>query len=275
MKPTKTFTPDKTFKLYDKTITIDFYEKYGRYSHVYIERETGVWPISVTAAVGMVDKSMPLMLWQEKITKKFLLGKLEGGKITQDDILQATALHRTKKEEAADKGTAVHDFAEQYIKYQLKQVKEKPEQPKDENVLNGAMAFLNWMQANKIKPIASEQLVYSKKNKYVGTLDFKAIINGKLAVIDFKSGKPCEKKNKKGEIIDRKPYPAHRYQVAGYRNADEEETGKEYQESWIIYFDKETADFYPFKLDNYNKDLKAFLGALTLRKREKELSKAA
>jgi hypothetical protein len=265
--------PTKSKSLYKGKITIDFYgpteEKPNR--HIYKIRETEEKPLGVTTVTGVINKPF-LMGWQEKISKEFLLEKLEKGKITKEDILEATSLHRTKKEKAADSGSAVHNFAEEYILFELKQIKERPKMPKDKKVLNGAMAFLEWYQGNKIKPIASEQLIYSKKNDYVGTLDFKARMNGKLVLIDFKTGKPCEKKNSKYEVISRKPYPEQRYQVAGYRNADEEESGEKYDESWIIYFDKENGNFYPFLLDNHSKDYKCFQSALEIKKREKELS---
>jgi hypothetical protein len=251
-------TPTKTIKLYKHTVIIDFYEQ----SHRYIERITGERPLSVTGATGIVDKSRPLIFWAVGLMRDFLTETLNSGKaITTDHILEAANQHTIKKEQAATKGSEVHDWIEQYITAKLKKT-DKPEKPQDEQVLNGILAFLNWEREHQVKFLATEKIVYSKKYNFVGLMDCKAMIDGKISVVDFKTSNGI--------------YSEYRYQVAGYRGADEEETGQKYDgNNWLIRFDKNTAEFEAHELKDHKKDYQAFLAALTLKKRERELSKAA
>jgi len=123
--------------------------------------------------------------------------------------------------------------------------------------LNGVTAFLRWIKEYKVKFIESERLVYSKKYDYVGLMDLKARINGKLALVDFKTSKGV--------------YNEYRYQVAAYLYADQEESGDKYEECWIIKFDKDDGNFEAHKIEDFEDDYKAFLGALQVKKREKVL----
>lgn len=253
-------TPTKTAKLYKGEIIIDFYEQHGRYKHVYINRNTEEWPVSVTGATGIVNKPA-LIFWAVKLARTYLIEKLENGEVVNvDDVIEACKQHQIRKEKGADKGTQVHDWAEKYINFKLGKLKEKPEQPKDEQVLNGVLAFLKWEKEHNVKFLASEQLIYSKKFDYVGILDCKAKVDGKVRVVDFKTSSGIY-----NEMI---------YQVSAYQMADAEETGKKYDACPIIArFDKDTAEFEIKELPEYQKDFKAFLGALAIKKREKELSK--
>ena len=71
---------------------------------------------SVTHFTKVIAKPA-LMFWQEKITKEELLARLEKNKgLKVSDIIEATALHRTRKEEAASIGTLAHDWAENFAK---------------------------------------------------------------------------------------------------------------------------------------------------------------
>lgn len=265
--------PTKTHQLYDKKITIDFYE--GR--HMYKVRETGEVPISVTGATGMLDKSRPLLIWAERLSVEFLVNKLtEKVKITEEIIREACRQHTVKKEEAATIGGLVHKWAEDYI------AGKDPEMPTDEKVLNGVTAFLSWVSEHDVKFLASEQIVYSKKHKYVGLLD--TIVSMKwngsrgrlICVGDFKTNNWKEDK----DTGERKPtvYSEFRYQVAGYKHAYEEEHGKYFTGPRLIFsFDKDTGNFAVTDIDenpdDYKKDIECFLAALALKKREKELSK--
>jgi len=100
--------------------------------------------------------------------------------------------------------------------------------------------------------------MYSKKYKYAGIMDAEAIIKKKLCVIDFKTSKAI--------------YPEMRFQVSAYQAAVEEESGKEYQgNKWLARFDKETGEFEVHEFAEQDKDFKAFLATLDLRRRLKEL----
>jgi len=274
----KEYIPTITFKLYKGSVTIDFYEQYGHYKHVYIVRETGNWPISVTKATGMVDKSGPLGLWQERLSREFLQRALkEKVPFTDTLILEATTQYRIRKEEGATTGGLVHDWIDKFLQGT------KPPMPKEEKVLNGVTGFLEWFNKNDVKVEFNEQIVYSKKYDYVGKLDviIKARIPGKgntkhRILFDYKTNNWALDK-KTNETFSR-VYPEQRYQLAGYQNAWEEERGiGDIMGRYLLSIDKETGKFKEHFLDEdpraYKKDRDCFLAALTLKKRDKELSK--
>ena len=249
--------PTKTTLLYNGKIKIDFYEKSHRYIVNDLER-----PVSVTACTGVIDKSRPLIYWATGLMEEFL--KNIKGEITHDHIDEAKKQHTIRKEEAATIGSQVHDWAEKYILYKLKRAKELPEMPKEESVRLGVMAFLKWVDEHKIKFLDTEKLVYSKKHKYVGLMDCKFTMGGseKHKIIhcgDFKTSKAV--------------YNEMRYQVSAYQAADAEESGEVYGSKWILRFDKETGEFEAHEYGDHNKDFKVFLACLTIKQREKELSK--
>ena len=220
--------------------------------------------ISVTGATSMVDKSGPLMGWQEKLSREDLMPEV-GKVLTEEMVLRATSLHRKRKEEAKDIGTQIHDWIESYIGTQIHDwiesyiKNQKLKIPDDEKIKNGVLAFMKWVDENKIKFLKSEEYVYSKKYDYAGILDIEAKVNGKLAIVDIKSSNGV--------------YNEMRYQVAGYRGAKEEMNKKKYDESWIIQLGKDTGEFKTYLLDSHKKDFAAFLGALTIKRREIELRK--
>jgi len=110
--------PTKSAELYGGKIIIDFFEK----SHRYRKRGEKTYLISVTAVTGMIDKSRVLIRWAVNLTKEYLLGNIELLKKSTKDIEirgivdNACVQHEQVKKEAADKGTQVHDWAENYIK---------------------------------------------------------------------------------------------------------------------------------------------------------------
>ena len=247
--------PNKIVKLYNNKIEIGFWQERHRYS---LKEKDGKWSkkflISVTASTGMVDKSRVLMKWATGLAQEFLseIVNKEDGNVTLKEVEAACNLYNVKREEAATKGSLTHSYIEQYIKG------EKPDLPDDENVASAINAFLDWEKKHKVKWLATEQIVYSKKYGYVGLLDALAVIDRKTVLVDFKTSKGV--------------YNDHLYQVAAYRAAQEEETGKKLSGgAMIVKFDKETAEFEVHECPDHDKDFKAFLGSLALKERDKEL----
>jgi len=243
----------KEVLLYNKTIKILFDEN----RHMYFN-DKKEHLMSVTTATGVVDKSGPLMGWAVKMAKNYLIDNWKAGeKITESEkiamIEEAGKQHRIFKKKAADIGTQIHEWAENWIKGR------NPEMPKEEKVVNGITAFLKFNQENKVKWKDSERFVYSKKHNYCGILDAVGRIGKELVLIDFKSSNGI--------------YDEMRFQVAAYQLAYEEETEKKIDRSIILRFGKEDGEFEVKELPDYNKDKKAFLACLELKRRLKELSK--
>jgi len=247
-------TPDKTYSLYKGKVVIDFFE--GR--HWYIRRDTGKVLTSVTGALGIIASADILMAWATKLAKNHLIEIIEsGGMVLVDDVYKACGLYRAKRDEAGDIGTAVHAMIESYIKSKLEK---KPFKFGNvpEKVGYGFIAFKEWVEKNKVKFEATEQIVYSLKYNYVGTLDIRAVVNGKRTLIDIKTS---------NYLSDTMPW-----QTSAYLEADREESGREYDDRMILHIKKDTGDFEAVHLgmENHKKDFKAFVGVLAAKNRLKE-----
>lgn len=212
--------------LYNGTVEVKFYgatpEKPNRHMYyVNSERVSGV-----TTIIGVKDKSMALLSWQQNTIMDALLTLQEnqGSLLLQD---MALAVHEPGKikQRAADVGTDAHDWIEKYIKSRIEDTTE-PDMPEDDNVLVAVTGFLNWENEHSVKFLSSERLIYSKKYNYVGTLDIEAEVDGKRCLVDIKTSTGL--------------YNDVRMQTAAYLKADEEENGKKYHGRWAVRLSKET-----------------------------------
>lgn len=228
-------TPAIEFNLYGGKIKAKFFPESHQY-WVDGKRKTGV-----TTFIGIKDKSIALVSWATEVGADFLLDKLEKGEvITEKDILEAQDLHRIKKEQAADIGTLIHDWAENYIKYKLKHKGyTMPDFPEDTNAQIGINAFLDWEKEHDVKFISSERVVYSRKYDYIGKMDIEAKVDGKVCLVDLKSSNGL--------------YNSVRLQTAAYAKADEEERKKKiYEGRWAIRLAKETEKEYLWRMNKKN-----------------------
>jgi hypothetical protein len=256
-KPKVIKQADKETLLYGGKVKIEFYEARHQYFATDVKSGAKTKPISVTKVTGLIDKSGPLMFWAINLAKDHLKMILGVRQIEHDDIEVAGSLHRVRKEAAADTGTNIHNWAELYIKAKLAG-NPQPELPEDPQVLNGILAFLKWEEEHNVKFIESEKLLYSRKHDYVGLMDAKAVVDGKLSCIDFKTGKNI--------------YPEHLFQTAAYQAADMEESKEKYTgPRWIVQFGKDSGEFHAAAFDNLDADYSAFLGLLDARRRLTEV----
>lgn len=221
--------------------------------------------ISVTGATGMLDKPA-LKYWACNMMEAELLSFLEETRsfsvaTLQKIITEAKKAHTKKKEKEATSGSAVHDWCEEYILSEIDKKNIAPKMPKDKRVLNGVIAFMDWVNENKVKFLATEMLVYSLKHKYCGLMDCKAKIHGAIHCVDLKTSSGI--------------YNEMLYQVAAYQQADTEESGTDYSDTYILRLDKDTGEFekHIIPTEDHAKNFKAFLGLLAVKRREKELTK--
>ena len=54
---------------------------------------------------------------------------------------------------------------------------------------NSYLSFLAWAKRHKVEPVLIEEELKSERYRFGGTLDLLAIIDGRLTLVDFKSGK--------------------------------------------------------------------------------------
>lgn len=215
------------FELYNGKIKGKFFEKSHQY-WVNGKRKTGV-----TTFISSKDKSKGLVSWAVDLMRDYLIDILDnGGKICEDDIAVGSGLHNERKTEAANIGTEVHNWIEDYIKGK------KPDMPKTKEVQNGVNAFLDWVDSNKVKFISAERVVYSKKHDYIGKMDIEAKVNKKHCLIDIKTSNDLRND--------------YLMQTAAYVKADEEESGVEYDGRWLLRVTKETEKEYYKRLETKN-----------------------
>jgi hypothetical protein len=185
---------------------------------------------SVSSVSGMIDKSSQLLIWSERLARKFLQMFL-GKELTEEVIEKAVTQHRLVKEEKGESGIDVHDLCERFAKAVMNNT-EKPviDETISQPVINGYNAFLKWYNENDVQFIESERDVYSKDRNYVGTFDVLMVVNGIITLGDFKTGSNV--------------YPEYFIQLSGYKQAyDEENTGVKIEHLMVLHFNKDTGDF--------------------------------
>jgi len=212
--------------LYKEKVIVRFYPESHRY-YVSVDGGRFTPTTGVTTYIGIKDKSRALSMWQQQITADYLFDKLDKKcKIGEDEIVEAIMQCEIKKEEAADIGTDIHAWVENYIRFKLKQkgFEEMPDMPTRPEAVTGVNSFLDWEKAHKVKFISTETPVYSLKEGYVGIEDATFIADDLFCDGDWKSSNGL--------------YNSVRMQLAAYGNARMEEGGKKTQGRWAIRFSK-------------------------------------
>lgn len=95
------------------------------------------------------------------------------------------------------------------------------------------VSFYQWYEDYKPKQLQTEQTVASLKFKFAGTLDLACMIKDKLTIIDFKTGANI--------------YFSHFLQLAAYKKAYEEMTGKTVEQLYILRTGSRHKIGYEFK----------------------------
>lgn len=261
MSPTNKIT--KT--LYAGEVVIDFYPD----SHRYKLQGEKTYLLGVTTCTNVIDKSRFLIPWAVGLVGTFLRQYFENTKSNQFTseelapvIEEALIQHTVKKEEAANVGTLVHNWAETFGNAKLHGTPMPIiTDDMDEKVVAGINAFLGWYTSHTVKFEDTERLLFSRQHKYAGLTDAIANINGKRILIDYKTGKGI--------------YSEFYYQLSAYWFAYEEETGEKLDGALILHFNKETGEFESKEIsrEEFNLNFPVFLACLSIKQREKELAK--
>lgn len=240
----------QTNKLYKGKVELIFNDA----THTYTVDDKIVY--GVTSVVGVLDKPA-LVYWSANMGAEFAGKVLEVGMVI--DELNKPAIidgiktaFRKKSKDAADIGTAVHAYLEEYLNAGINK-QPLPAMPVNKHIRAAIEAFIAWTKENKVKFLASERKIYSKEYGYAGTLDALAMVNGKLAIVDFKTSNGI--------------YPDYFLQTAAYAKAIEEEDGTPIEETWILRVPKDGTDFGTAKDDNVDMNFRSFLGCLENYKR--------
>lgn len=213
-------TETERHELYGGSVVIDFYPKSHRYKLISVDGETkNEWLKSPSGIVGKLDKSQPLMYWATNCFYDSMIEAMRDGvNFTKDDLLSmletAKGAYRERREEAANVGTVVHDYAQKHHEPHIKSVEDiegfaELSEADQSKARQGAAAFDNWYKQLGGKSVASEFLIFSKKQGYTGRCDDLVEVAGDLIILDYKTSKGV--------------YTDQIYQVTSYMKAREEE----------------------------------------------------
>jgi len=250
-------TGHETFSLYGGDIQLHYNPK----SHAYTV-DGRIVP-GVTSIIQIIGKPA-LMYWAVNCAVQHVASVWKAGEgFTADEIkahlMTAKAAHQRIAREAAGLGTKVHEWIRAYVVESI-HIKGVPRLllPEDATARKGCEAFLRWQGEHRVEFTETERKIYSKEHHYAGTLDAVATINGKPAIIDFKTSSGI--------------YDEMRYQLAAYQQAwNEEHENEKATDCWLVRLDKKTGEVETARFGKHGKDLNAFLGALAVYKRTQEL----
>lgn len=248
----KSHLKDMKVMLYGDTIELLFDEVLHLYTI------NGKKVDGTTSALGVISKPA-LMYWAVNQAIEHLQGIMKPGKSYDEMeirsmLLDAKGAHRKKKETAADMGTFVHKWCEDWI------AGLNPEVPVNPELKNATDQFLKWVSEHHVEFLLSEKVVYSKLYNYAGTMDFLAKIDGKLTVGDFKTSSGI--------------WDEYFFQVAAYQQAYEEEYPEAKIDGQMIIRIGKDASFEIKEIssrDEYILNREAFVAALILYRRLKHM----
>jgi len=181
---------------------------------------------SVTRIIDSIIPKPFLIPWAAKMGAEWWLSHYGENADMYNGICNA---HKVRSEAALETGSIVHDYIEKIIKWSLNGESSAPKKPEGEAAINSINAFGEWIKANEVKWISSEEKIYSRTHQYAGTVDAVAEINDEFCVIDFKTSAQI--------------YKEYYLQIAAYKHAIEEIYGRDVECCWILRFDKESGKF--------------------------------
>jgi len=196
---------------------------------------------SVTTILGVIGKPA-LIAWSGKVEREMvtaaslaLYRDIHGTPKMSDLAYLNTLATRLGKErahskelaKAGDIGSQTHALIEWNLRASLMQ-EAGPSPHVTDKAQWAFMAWEDWKKSVNLKPIWIEQTVWSDKYGYAGTMDLLAEVNGKLTVVDWKTGKAI--------------YPEAYLQNAAYRSALREMGHGDPVQGIIVRLPKNTED---------------------------------
>jgi hypothetical protein len=233
-------------ELYGGEVRIEFNPASHRYKIT--DRGEKVKSPSVTTVTSLADfgKSVALQGWSvrmciEVLRQRIMPDQIHGAQFLEEAFRDAAANYRNVRDKAADTGTLAHAALERYFT-----------DPESAPPLAGTPIrarfdeALDWYNQRKIETIGNEIKVYSRKHKFVGTLDHAAYVDGIPSLIDFKAAKNI--------------YKPYEMQLAGYIGAFEEERPAiKIEQAWILQIGEEKAIPYKYTRKQIEEAYEAFL----------------
>lgn len=216
---------------------------------------------SVTTILGVLGKGDALLNWAANQTAdRFisLASDQPGGQFDQSGIIRLAEMARETwrdvREQAATIGTHVHAILADALQGKPVVYPELKQDPWMMGSIQRAVgAGLQFISEHAIRVEEVEKVRWSPRYGFIGTGDLIAYIDGKLSVLDFKTGKGAT-------------YPEYYAQTGAYQLAYEEEhPGVQIEERWVVRVGKTGqlahATRYP---QHHEGDKAAFLSTLDI-----------
>lgn len=142
--------------------------------------------------------------------------------LTSELVGSAAKAWTVRSDAGKDVGTEVHTAIEQFLNKQLPVL-----DTMSQEATKAYLAFCKWYETQDIKPLAVEQIVYSRAHQFAGTFDCLLEIDGKTVLCDLKTTNI----SRYGILVNGKwtgIYPENFLQLGAYSLAWLEETREPY-----------------------------------------------
>ncbi len=219
--------------LYKGKVTLIFE---GR-RHRYIWEEKDRIIKSVTTALKIIAKPA-LIQWAANMAVEYMKKVISPGQpydeLELEEIWERARFHhKDRKVQAGKVGTILHKWVENYINWKVGKIDpktgkktKKPPLSVNKKLQKAEKKFKKWVKKNNVEFLVAEQVVFSRKYMFCGTMDFICKYKGKKYIGDLKTSSGI--------------YPEMVMQAAAYRCAREEEYPKEkYRGQLVIRIGRE------------------------------------
>jgi len=162
------------------------------------------------------------------------------------------------KDKMADIGTITHAMIMGYLTKTPQDFSEYSQQD-IKTAENCMLSFYEWEKSHKLEPLIVEVPLVSDIYGYGGTPDFIGLVNGRLELIDFKTGNGI--------------WPEYFYQMAAYRQLAKEH-GHELKHARILRIGRDENEGFEERLTTkFDLEFKLFLNCLSIYNIQKELKR--
>lgn len=197
---------------YNDSVKLEFDPKWHTY------RMNGKKVDGVTTALQLLAKPA-LIMWAAKKAGEHVSETLVPGVgLDEMQISQlakdAQMAHRNNKDMAAEMGSKIHDWIEKYV------AGESPPEPLHEGMKKATQSFVEWYKTQNIRPLFTEKRLCSVNYEFAGTADLVCELDGKLTILDWKTGSGI--------------YPEMFLQLGAYATMYTEEFGAEVKQIGIV-----------------------------------------
>jgi hypothetical protein len=247
----------ESFVLYDGQVTLEYNDKTHRY-YVLTDGKRISVP-SVTTVCGVVNKPM-LVQWAANQAVNLMQGAIGPG-VEYDEFYltgvysAARNAHNAIRDDAAALGTLVHNILD------LRGPDQVLPTGGDPRVASGVGAGNAWLHEHNVETIHAELPIYSRQHHYSGRLDRICRVDGRLALVDWKTSNGI--------------WPEYFMQIAAYRHAYEEQTGEKIERCHLVHLGKESGEFKAITVGRTKsaKDFATFLACRHIYESLKDLNK--